>query len=273
MEQLLAKLIHLQTNSSKPQFKAPRYSGESDIELFLTQFSDVANANNWQGQERTLHLRASLEAAAIDCGRGKDSLEIIENLRARYGISAKQARDKLGAMKKTPKQSLHELGSEIIKLMEIAYPRQDKQFVYETSVEIFSRSLNHKTLQQHLLARPHQTMAEAVRIAEEFLQIEGIKPSLAILEAEEEPVAKNPKIAPELQVMMEALQGLIQNQNQLMSQLVKTQNTSSIPKKPRGPCFDCGGPYLKIFCPQKPKEVKPTPVTTSIPGNEASPAQ
>lgn len=48
-------------------------------------------------------------------------------------------------------------------------------------------------LQQHL-GRPHESVTEAVHIAEEFLQLEKGKPSLAQLEAEETMPRKGTKL-------------------------------------------------------------------------------
>lgn len=50
----------------------------------------------------------------------------------------------------------------------------------------------HTALPQHLLSRSHRTITEAVRIAEEFLQLEKTKPSLAQID-EEPGQPKQPK--------------------------------------------------------------------------------
>ena len=56
---------------SRSNFKAPQYQGEGDVDLFITQFRDVALANEWSSQESTLHLRSALTGKAIGCGRGE----------------------------------------------------------------------------------------------------------------------------------------------------------------------------------------------------------
>jgi hypothetical protein len=177
MEDLIERLSHI--NKPRYKFKPPKYSGETDIELFIDHFTNVARANRWSEEDTALHLRSSLEGRAAECGQSSNPEEIFENLRARYGFTAKQARTKLGQVQKKTKQTYQELGSEITRLVKIAYPHQGCVFQVETSLEIFCRALNHKTLQQHLLARPHETMADAIRICNEFVQIESAKPSLA----------------------------------------------------------------------------------------------
>jgi hypothetical protein len=139
----------------------------------VEQFLDIAEANHWSGRETTLHLKSSLEGQAADYRRGQHFEEIIENLRSRFGITPKQARTKLGQLQKKHKQTYHELGSEVSRLVKIAYPQQGRAFYIDTSLEVFSRALNHKSLQQHLLARPHDTLAKAINICNEFSLIEN----------------------------------------------------------------------------------------------------
>ena len=55
----------------RDNFRAPTYSGEGDVELFLAHFDDVAVANRWGGQATLLHLRAHLEGSARACGAGR----------------------------------------------------------------------------------------------------------------------------------------------------------------------------------------------------------
>jgi hypothetical protein len=246
VDELVERLAHL--SRPRDRFKPSKYSGDTDIELFIEQFLDIAEANHWSGRETTLHLRSALEGPAAECGRGSDSEEIIEDLRARFGITAKLARTKLGQLQKKTKQTYHELGSEVNRLVKIAYPRQGRNFRTETSLEVFSRALNHKSLQQHLLARPHETLAEAVRICNEFSLIEGSntthKTSVANINAEEEPGSK------QLDVLTTAIQELARNQAQLVASLAQTQTPPTpAPVKRSLECYICKGPHLKRNCP------------------------
>ena len=38
-------------------FKAPKYNGQGDMEYFLDQFHEVAEANNWNAASSLIHLR------------------------------------------------------------------------------------------------------------------------------------------------------------------------------------------------------------------------
>lgn len=249
----LLEQLHRPT-PTKDRFKPPRYDGETDVDLFIQHFQDVAQANQWPAQESTLHIRACLEKQAIECGRGQDLTEIIDNLRARFGLTIRQARDKLSNLKKTSKQSFHDLGSEIQKLVSLAYPNQTRGFHIETGLETFSRAIRSKALQHQLMARPHHTITEAVRIAEEYTQIEGATPTITALDG---PGITGPS---ELQTLVTTVQELVKSQADLLLQMAQmarpTQTQYATKPRPRGPCFTCGGPHLKRHCPTKP-EPKP----------------
>ena len=48
----LDSLAHvMSTMRRKDAFKAPKYDGTGDVELFLQQFSDVAEANKWTDRD------------------------------------------------------------------------------------------------------------------------------------------------------------------------------------------------------------------------------
>ena len=83
----------------RDNFRAPTCHGEGDIELFLGQFDDVAVANRWGEHAILLHLRAHLEGSAQACGAGRTRDRIEDALRARFGLSQRQANDRLAHLK------------------------------------------------------------------------------------------------------------------------------------------------------------------------------
>lgn len=156
-------------------------------------------------------------------------------------MTSKQARDKLSTMKRGAKQSLHELSLEVERLVGIAYPRQNYTFQLETNLDIFSRTLNHRTLQQHLLARPHDTLLEAVEIAEEFLNLEGPRTTITTLQSDPS-TSPNSEVS-EVQALVEIVQELLKTQQELLQQIKTQTKARTIPKttsKPPGPCYGCG---------------------------------
>lgn len=255
LEDLLARLL---VKPNRKEFKPPRFNGETDVELFISMFLDVSQANQWEGTETALHLRGCLEGPAAESGRASTLPEILESLRSRYGLTARQARDKLDRVKKTPKQTLYDYGSEITKLTSIAYAAQDEDFQRQACLEKFQKGLGHSRLQQHLLTVPYQNMTEAVRIAEEFMQYEGgDKSHIQVIDCEN-PESKPVHTTPtedKLDKVLKALEGLITSQAAFLSAQTMVRNPAQMPMPltrppvfPRGPCYQCGGPHLKREC-------------------------
>jgi hypothetical protein len=244
VEELIDRLSGL--GSSKPKFKPPKFSGDTDVELFISQFIDIAEANRWRDREATLHLRSCLEGQASSCGQGSDIEEITQDLRSRFGITPKQARTQLGQLQKKHKQSFHELGAEITRLIKLAYPTQTRAFQTETALETFNRAVNHRALQHHLLARPHTSISEAVNICNEFTQIEGGKTTVASLDS---PEPREDSVSTQIQTMFTALQDFMASQTKAITDLAQGQRAKKEIK-----CFECGGPHLKRNCPQLPKQ-------------------
>ena len=57
MGELVEALKGIAGQGRGSQFKPPQYQGEGDVELFITQFTDVARANRWEEPDNTLHLK------------------------------------------------------------------------------------------------------------------------------------------------------------------------------------------------------------------------
>jgi len=119
----LAELLEglLRDRPDRPRYKAPEFDGTQDVELFIRQFQDVARANEWNQEATLLHLRRALIGKAHDCGDSATTADILAALRLRFGITARQARDKLRYLVKESKQSWHEFGMTVEKLVNIAF--------------------------------------------------------------------------------------------------------------------------------------------------------
>ena len=82
------------------------------LHLFLQQFNDVAEASNWNVLSRLLNLWVSMEGGAANCGHKGTVEEILAYIRARYGLTEKQALDKLSVIRKPVNHSFHEYADE-----------------------------------------------------------------------------------------------------------------------------------------------------------------
>ena len=108
-------------------------------------------------------MRASLKENAKSCGRAATLNGVIENLRARYGLTPREARARLVTLKRSHKTSLQEHAAEVDKLVGVAYGEVPEPMRTNLAIEAFSNTLGNAYLQRHLLAVPSQTLEEVVR--------------------------------------------------------------------------------------------------------------
>ena len=168
----LAELLEVALNVQTPRdrFKPPKFNGRSDVELFIANFTEVSIANQWDQNTALINLRLSLEKDAIECSRGPDVQTIYNNLRARFGLSVQQARDKLASIKRENGQTHHMLGLEVRKLVRLAYPTMGANDQTIIAIETVKRSIDNRKLSQHLLAVPADTLEAVTAAADAFLQ-------------------------------------------------------------------------------------------------------
>ena len=89
---------------------------------------------------------------AQGCGHGDSYKEILEDLHARFGVSKRQARDRLAALKLKPGQSIYSQATEVTRLVEVAFPTLADADRRAMALEHFTRAWESKNIQRHLLA-------------------------------------------------------------------------------------------------------------------------
>ena len=266
MEQLAAITQALQL-AGRPSFKPPSFSGEEDVDLFIQQFGDVAEANHWTPLERTLHLRSQLSGDAQSCGRGEDYDTIIEDLQGRYGLTKRKARDRLFTMVIRVGQDIHKQAAEISRLVGLAFPILPEPDRQSMALEYFSKAWESKAVQEHLLAIRPANVREAVRATEDFLAIHSTsqRPRANVVgQPEEEVAAARTTMDQGLMMMAEAMKTQTTLLQQLMMQLGAAQHHPSMGQmvgqpappqilqpSPEVKCYGCGGPHYKRNCPQR----------------------
>lgn len=285
LETLTAAITTNQRTPTAKPFKTPQFNGTGDIDQYISQFQEVSAANRWTESEARLHLKLSLSDTATSCGEGKTTKEIFQNLQARFGLSIRQAKEKLRSIKGN-NHELPKLGSEISALIKLAYPNLDQQDQTDMALDTFSRALDSVSLQRHFLATKPDTLRQAVQSAEEFFQLEKSSRQAKLNNITETNI-DNTRIQ-ELAQQQETLQKLIlqqqEQQQQILQQLQEMQRTRFITPQfqpfpqqdfpPRAPahrpplaCYECQGPHLRRNCPKlHNKTNKPT-------GNLQGPAQ
>ena len=273
MGELVEALRGIAGQGKGNSFKPPQFQGEGDVELFISQFTDVARANQWEEPDSTLHLRSALSGKALECGRGQNTVEIFTELRRTFSLTERQARDRLHSYHKGSRQSWREVGKELSNLVTKAYCRMNPEDREEMVLEIFTKNLD-RAMQRHFLLRPPSDLQEAVQMVEEYLQVGGdhkpTKLTAVGTEHSEQNVAQG-QVAKEVPDLATMLSQTVNTMRQLMegqaAALAAIQSMAQ-PAKERKPiaCFNCGGPHLKKSCPKLTN-------TPRLSGNEGGPAQ
>lgn len=81
MEQLIEAVQQGVLRLRRDRFKALSFDGRGDVNYFIEQFTDVADANRWDPQATRLHLPQAREGAARDCGQADKTGGIFDRLR------------------------------------------------------------------------------------------------------------------------------------------------------------------------------------------------
>ena len=96
---------------------------------------------------------------------------MVAALKSRYGMTAREARAKLACLRRDPKMSLQEYGSQVERLVAIAPVELPEQYRQEMIIENFCTSIGNGNLQRHLSAMPTPTLEDAIRAGNEDLQL------------------------------------------------------------------------------------------------------
>ena len=160
-----------QREGRREQFKPPQFNGEGDVELFIQQFGEVAAANEWNPMSTLLHLREALQDGAKEYGRPATTDAIFIALRGRYGLSQREARQKLNGLKKDVKQTLHDHAILVEKLVRRAFEGLPEETQTGMVLDSFCNTLGDAALQRHLLAVQPATLAQAIQHEQDFIQI------------------------------------------------------------------------------------------------------
>lgn len=231
---------------ARTPFKTPQFDGTGDVEYFINQFHSVAEANEWEQAAIFLHLREALKEGATNCGRAGDADGIFTALRARYGLSPKEARLRLNSLKKDYKTSLQEHATEVQRLTEVAHGELPPRYRETLALETFSGSLGNLYLQRHLLAMNVRDLDAAVQAGNEFLQVQAGRPesssSIRLVEEDPDQMVKPVKVnETEMTTLTKALLQLTNQMERIQSQLNtsgKTGGRPAIEKKTN--CWGCG---------------------------------
>jgi hypothetical protein len=245
------ELLSQRPTRTPENFKPPTFNGEGDVELFISQFGEVADANQWEPAATLLHLREALKEGARDCGRAQRLTGIFTALRARFGLSPREARSKLNSLRRETSTTLQEHASEVQRLVDVAYADLPQCHKADMIVDTFCSTVGNAYLQRHLLAVPTHTLEDAVRAGNEFLQVKVLpaRSNVRVVEDEEpeKPVhqVSAASTVPAVEELLAPLTLLIQ---QLTDQIGNLRVPTTVPGSSGRPsrrevtCWRCGEP-------------------------------
>jgi len=102
------------------RLEAPAFTGEEAVEQFIQEFQEVMKIAQWPPRVALLKLRMALKDKAKPYGTGPDIDGIFASLRARFGISAIDARARLQRLWRDPHMALQEHATTVMRLAQIA---------------------------------------------------------------------------------------------------------------------------------------------------------
>ena len=244
----MTELVQVLRNDrpARREVKPPQFDGQGDVELFLSQFRDVAVSNQWTNEEYALHLRLSLIDKARDCSRAETRQEIEHSLRAQFGLSVRQARDKIRTLQRGPRQSVHELGTEAKRLVRLAYPGLAHREQEDMAIEVFIQALDSRAIKRHFLATPADSVNEAVEKVNEYFDASDshCRSRVNAIDSEEK---SSPAATPEPTVeLLTSIRELLKKQEEQNGQIIEQMKPT--PQNTR--CFNCGGPHQQRNCPR-----------------------
>jgi len=151
---------------------APIFSGE-DVKQFITELSDVAAICRWPNRVTLIQLRLCLTGPAKPYGRSQGVGDIFEAMRARFGLTARDARVQLQCLKRNQKTNLREHATVVEQLAQVAYGDLPADSRQSLALDAFLQSINNLELKQHLLVAKVETMERALRLGNAYFQADS----------------------------------------------------------------------------------------------------
>ena len=151
------------------RLEAPTFTGEEEVEQFIQEFQEVLEIAQWPPRVALLKLRMALRDKAKPYGTGPDIDGIFASLRARFGISAIDARARLQRLRRDPHTTLQEHATTVMKLAQIAFRDLPQVHRERYTFDAFVQSINDLGLHHQLQARGVTTVEGALTVGEAYL--------------------------------------------------------------------------------------------------------
>ena len=163
MEGLVAAL-----NGRRKPIPAPKFDGTSDIRKFLQTSAEVAEQNQWDEEERTLHLKLALQGTASECVQGDTADEMAQSLLTRFQLSREEARRELRSLKLKPGQDIHKFGNLVMKLVKMADPELEGEQLDDRATAELVDAIGDRFLTREFRLQGPINFADAIRRIQQY---------------------------------------------------------------------------------------------------------
>ena len=164
----LVEALQLQGNVRRKPIPAPKFDGTSDVRKFLQTFAEVAEQNQWDDQERTLHLKLALQGTAAECVQGDTADELAESLVTRFQLSREEARRELRGLKLRSGQDIHKFGNLVMKLVKMAEPDLDGEQLDDKATTELVDAIGDRFLTREFRLQGPINFADAIRRIQQY---------------------------------------------------------------------------------------------------------
>ena len=233
------------------KLRPPEFDGSYDVEVFIAQFEDIAALSQWPEVIQAIKLREGLRGPAIECGRSRSFSDIIGKLRERFGVSPREARNRLEKVKWDDQRPVREQAEDIKKWISIGYPEMADSTREELAVERLIRATTNVDLRRHWLARYPGTIETAIKEARQFTELGTVESARPTIKQVEVPSS----------TMMDQVQAEVGQLKEMVMALSQTIQKGQLPRRKMLTdleCWHCGRKgHLRRNCPVAKRERHP----------------
>jgi len=186
-------------------------------------------------------------------------------LRARFGLTARDARVQLQGLRRNSKTTLREHAAVVERLAQVAYGDLPSNGWQSLALDAFLQSINNMTLKQHLLVAKFETMDRALRLGNAYFQANNTcRPQATVQQVEADndvsPSSAKSAVHVAMAVADEPTSLTTSLVRELLAEIRHLRQQSAVEQPTRSPtaavgrrtpvCWGCGsGGHLMRSCP------------------------